>query len=225
MSRLFFRSSNGCFLQSSTTSSTCPHQRRSLATFQSKWTYTDSPYKVLGVTKTTSKGDMKAAYFKLAKESHPDLNPNNPKAKADFQRIAAAYELLDNDELRRAYELRNTGYSYSNYDSSTYNNRSSNTNSSSSNTSDSGQYNREEDDSSEYKPYVSEKDEALDTIRMVILSFNAIAIFLWLRYTLEHPPNNGPQWYERKYHNYGPAKQRQQQANMNREKENSKKRA
>lgn len=49
-------------------------------------------HEVLGVKPNATPQEIKAAYRKLSKESHPDLNPDDPKAKAKFQLIAAAYE-------------------------------------------------------------------------------------------------------------------------------------
>jgi curved DNA-binding protein len=45
-------------------------------------------YKILGVDKTIAQKDVKRAYLKRAKQFHPDLHPDDPKAKAKFQ----AYE-------------------------------------------------------------------------------------------------------------------------------------
>ncbi|TIU94895.1 MAG: J domain-containing protein, partial [Mesorhizobium sp.] len=50
------------------------------------------PYEVLGVAKNASAKDIKSAYRKLAKEYHPDQNPD-PKAKERFAAANQAYEI------------------------------------------------------------------------------------------------------------------------------------
>ena len=44
-------------------------------------------YKILGVDKNIPQKDVRAAYRKRAKQFHPDLHPNDPKAKAKFQAL------------------------------------------------------------------------------------------------------------------------------------------
>lgn len=61
-------------------------------------------YDVLGVPKTASKADIKAAYRKLALQYHPDRNPDNKEAEAKFKEAAEAYEVLSNDEKRQRYD-------------------------------------------------------------------------------------------------------------------------
>ena len=48
-------------------------------------------YKILGVDKNIPQKDVRAAYRKRAKQFHPDLHPNDPKAKAKFQALNEAY--------------------------------------------------------------------------------------------------------------------------------------
>ena len=61
-------------------------------------------YKVLGVPENASQEEIKRAYRKLAKQYHPDLNKDNPQAKAKFQEINEANEVLSDAEKRRRYD-------------------------------------------------------------------------------------------------------------------------
>jgi len=61
-------------------------------------------YKILGLNKTASPKDIKNAYRKLARKYHPDLNPNNADAKANFQQINEANEVLSDTEKRKKYD-------------------------------------------------------------------------------------------------------------------------
>ena len=51
-------------------------------------------YKILGVDKNIPQKDVREAYRKRAKQFHPDLHPNDPKAKAKFQALNEAYEVI-----------------------------------------------------------------------------------------------------------------------------------
>jgi DnaJ-class molecular chaperone len=61
-------------------------------------------YKVLGVERNASEADIKSAYRKLARKYHPDVNPNNKKAEAQFKDINEAYQVLSDAEKRRKYD-------------------------------------------------------------------------------------------------------------------------
>jgi DnaJ-class molecular chaperone len=62
------------------------------------------PYEVLGVDRKASAGDIKSAYRKLAKKLHPDANKNDPKAAGRFSELNAAYEILGEDDKRKAFD-------------------------------------------------------------------------------------------------------------------------
>ena len=61
-------------------------------------------YKILGVDKTIPQKDVKKAYLKRAKQFHPDLHPDDPKAKAKFQALTEAYDVIGDPEKRRKYD-------------------------------------------------------------------------------------------------------------------------
>lgn len=61
-------------------------------------------YKVLGIDKSATEADIKKAYRKMARKHHPDLNPNDEKAKALFQEINEANEVLSDPEKRKKYD-------------------------------------------------------------------------------------------------------------------------
>jgi curved DNA-binding protein len=61
-------------------------------------------YKILGVDKNASQKDIKAAYRKLARKYHPDLNPNDKDAKKNFQQVNEANEVLGDPEKRKKYD-------------------------------------------------------------------------------------------------------------------------
>jgi len=61
-------------------------------------------YKVLGVERGASDADIKSAYRKLARKYHPDVNPNNKKAEAQFKDINEAYQVLGDPEKRKKYD-------------------------------------------------------------------------------------------------------------------------
>ncbi|MDD4094804.1 MAG: molecular chaperone DnaJ [Oscillospiraceae bacterium] len=61
-------------------------------------------YEVLGVGKSASDEDLKKAYRKLAKQYHPDLNPNDKVAEAKFKEVNEAYAVLSDAEKRRQFD-------------------------------------------------------------------------------------------------------------------------
>ncbi len=61
-------------------------------------------YNELGLTRSASEADIKSAFRKLAREFHPDANPNNPAAEDRFKRISEAYEALSDADKRKKYD-------------------------------------------------------------------------------------------------------------------------
>ena len=67
-------------------------------------------YSVLGVSSTATQDEIKKAYRKLARKSHPDANANDPKAAERFKEISEAHNVLGNAEKRKQYdEMRRLG--------------------------------------------------------------------------------------------------------------------
>lgn len=70
------------------------------------------PYAALGLTKTATPAEIKKAYRKLVRSSHPDLHPDDPKAEARFKLVNAAHDLLSDPEKRARFdagEIDDTG--------------------------------------------------------------------------------------------------------------------
>lgn len=62
------------------------------------------PYDVLGVKRSASADEIKTAYRKLAKEYHPDLNPNDPIVEQRFKEISQAYGILGDKHKRGQFD-------------------------------------------------------------------------------------------------------------------------
>jgi molecular chaperone DnaJ len=68
-------------------------------------------YAELGVSKDASEKEIKKAFRRLAREFHPDSNPNDPAAEARFKEINEAYETVGDPETRKEYDhAREMGY-------------------------------------------------------------------------------------------------------------------
>ena len=61
-------------------------------------------YKTLGVARDVDEKAIKSAYRKLAREFHPDVNPNNPGAEAKFKEISEAFQVLSDADKRKLYD-------------------------------------------------------------------------------------------------------------------------
>ena len=62
------------------------------------------PYQTLGVPRNASADDIRAAFHKLAKKNHPDLNPGNAAAEARFKAASAAHDLLSDTDTRAKFD-------------------------------------------------------------------------------------------------------------------------
>lgn len=67
-------------------------------------TATKDYYGILGVSEDADTAEIKRAYRKLAKENHPDANPDDPEAAERFKEISEAYHVLSDPEKRKQYD-------------------------------------------------------------------------------------------------------------------------
>jgi len=61
-------------------------------------------YQVLGVPRSASQADIQKAYRELARKFHPDMNPDDKGAKKKFQKIQAAFDVLNDPQKREMYD-------------------------------------------------------------------------------------------------------------------------
>jgi DnaJ-class molecular chaperone len=62
------------------------------------------PYEVLGITREAAQEEIRKAYRRLAKDSHPDLHPGDKGAEARFKEIASAYAILGDEKKRARFD-------------------------------------------------------------------------------------------------------------------------
>ena len=67
-------------------------------------------YQILGVSKDATEKEIKKAYRRLARQYHPDVNPDAPDAEAKFKEVNEAYEVLGDPDKRARYDQIGNSY-------------------------------------------------------------------------------------------------------------------
>jgi len=77
---------------------------------------TKTPYEILGIAEGAGMDEIKRAYRKKAKEYHPDLHPDDPRANEKMQEVNQAYDMLCNpDKYRTQQQARPNPNPYGGY--------------------------------------------------------------------------------------------------------------
>jgi DnaJ-class molecular chaperone len=69
-------------------------------------------YSILGISRGATEKEVKAAYRRLARQHHPDVNPGNKSAEAKFKEINEAHEVLSDPEKRKKYDQYGDKWQY-----------------------------------------------------------------------------------------------------------------
>src|SRR5579885_1703306 len=69
-------------------------------------------YQTLGVSKNATDKELKAAFRKLARKYHPDINPGDKQSEEKFKEINEAYEVLSDPEKRKKYDELGANWKY-----------------------------------------------------------------------------------------------------------------
>ncbi len=70
-------------------------------------------YEILNVKTTATADEIKKSFRKLAKQYHPDQNPNDEKVAEKFNEVSEAYKVLSDEDERKKYDDRLNGNNYS----------------------------------------------------------------------------------------------------------------